>query len=237
MEMTAVGRLYNLQLLDSRLIHLEKTLGSLDDGTAQRGQVDQARIDEAAARTDLHAKQSRLRALELELQSTVEKAAKMERDLYSGRVGNPKELAAMQADVQALGRQRQRIEDEMLALMEEIERLLERVHTQEAYRGERERALDEHLEDYRTRTLSLEAEIESVRAERAALAAEVDEALLRRYDRLRDRKAGVAVAAVVEGICEGCHVAIPKGRVEELLEGDRIHTCEGCGRILYARPR
>lgn len=234
--MTSAGRLYQLQTLDSRLVWLEKSLASLDDGGALRAQVDQARADEETAQAELHEKQARLRSMELELQSTAGKAQKMEQDLYSGRVANPKELAAMQQDVQVLGRQRERIEEEMLALMEETEHLLEDIRTREAQRQARERALDEHLEDYRSRTKALDAELESVRRQREASAVDVGEDLLRRYERLRGRKEGVAVAAVTGGICEGCHVAIPEGRVVELIEEDRILTCEGCGRILYARP-
>lgn len=232
--MTPIRRLYDLQLLDSRHARLEATLAGLDDGSALRAQVDQARTEEETMRADLHARQARLLALELELQSTAEKATKMERDLYSGRVSNPKELAAMQQDVQALGRQRQRTEEEMLTLMEQIETLSQQLQTLEASRQARERDADEHLEEYRTQTRTLTAELESLRKQREAAAAEIDADLMRRYERLRSRKEGVAVAAVVKDICGGCHVAVPEAKLNEILEGDRIVTCEGCGRILYA---
>lgn len=232
--MTPIRRLYDLQLLDTRLARLEAALAGLDEGSALRAQVEQTRTDEEAMRADLHARQARLLALELELQSTVEKATKMERDLYSGRISNPKELAAMQQDIQALGRQRQRTEEEMLTLMEQIETLSQQLQTLEAGRQARERDLDEHLEEYRTQTRTLTAEIESLRKQREAAAAETDAELMRRYERLRGRKEGVAVAAVVKGICEGCHVAVPEAKQNEILEGDRLVTCEGCGRILYA---
>src|SRR5207247_52997 len=81
-------------------------LAALDDGTALRGRVQQAHAVEETARGDLQAGQSRLRDLELELQSTVGKATKVEGDLYSGRISNPKELRAMQEDVDTLGGQR-----------------------------------------------------------------------------------------------------------------------------------
>lgn len=235
--MTTIERLYELQRLDSRLVQIESTLAALDDGTGLRGQVDGRRLNAETAQTDLHAKQARLRSLELELQSTTAKAHKMEQDLYSGRIANPKELAAMQEDVQVLGRQRQRLEDEVLTLMEDIEQVLGQIRTLEGSLKDGQRDLDEHLMTYRTRQEALTAELEVVRAERAARLAEIDAALLRRYELLRDRRGGVAVAMVVRGICEGCHVAIPERRLAQLLdpEGDRIFTCEGCGRILYAK--
>ena len=120
--MTRIRTLYELQLIDTQIARLEAALAALDDGTTLRGRVQQAHAVEETARSDLQAGQARLRDLELELQSTVGKATKVEGDLYSGRISNPKELRAMQEDVEALGRQRQRIEEEMLTLMEEVER-------------------------------------------------------------------------------------------------------------------
>lgn len=231
--MPPIAPLYELQQLDTRLVRQEAALVALDDGTGLRAQVAEAATAEEAARADLHAKQARLRDLELELQSTVGKSTKVEQDLYSGRVSNPKELQAMQEDVQALGRQRQRIEDEMLSLMEEVEALLAHLRDLEVQRQTRERALDEHLEDYRARGASLSAEIATLRQQREARAAEIEQALLARYERLRGRKQGVAVAAVVRGTCEACHVAVPEALVSAVRDGGALRTCEECGRILY----
>lgn len=222
-------------MLDSQLTQLDRTLAGLDDGTRLRALVDQSRAEEEAAGAELKAKQAHLRTLELELQSAVEKARKIEQELYSGRVGNPKELTAMQEDVASLGRQRRKTEDEMLALMEEIEQLTASVGTLEAQRQARERELEEHLVQYQGHLRTMAAQLDDLKSVREAKAAEIDADLLRRYERLRPRKDGVAVAAVVRGICEGCHVAIPEGRVAEILEGARIFTCEECGRILYVQ--
>lgn len=222
-------------MLDSQLTQLDRTLAGLDDGTRLRALVDQSRAEEEAAGADLKAKQAHLRTLELELQSAVEKARKIEQELYSGRVGNPKELTAMQEDVASIGRQRRKTEDEMLALMEEVEQLTASVGTLEAQRQARERELEEHLVQYQGHLRTMAAQLDDLKSVREAKAAEIDADLLRRYERLRPRKDGVAVAAVVRGICEGCHVAIPEGRVAEILEGARIFTCEECGRILYVQ--
>ena len=231
--MTRVRKLYELQLVDTQIARLEAALAALDDGTAMRAQVEQARTAEETARAELQARQSRLRDLELELQSTVGKANKVEQDLYSGRISNPKELRAMQEDVEALGRQRQRIEDEMLGLMEEVERQLEQIRALEAARQARERELDEHLEEYTTRQRALTAELEAARRQRDALAAEVDPDFLRRYERLRSRKDGLAVTAVNGSVCNACHMTVPEAVLNAARERDEIRTCEDCGRILY----
>ncbi|HEV8353303.1 MAG TPA: C4-type zinc ribbon domain-containing protein [bacterium] len=233
--MIPAERLYRLQQADSRLQRLESDLAGLDDGSAAQVQADQARAEEQQARADLHAKQSNLRDLELELQSTVGKAHKVEADLYGGRVSNPKELTALQDDLRSLGRQRERLEDEALGLMEEIETLLKGIHQLEERREAADAALATHLQDLRRRNDTLVVDIETLRAQREHLAREVDEDLLRRYERLRERKGGVAVSAVVGGVCDACHYAIPEGRVDKVLEGPDLYACDQCGRILYVK--
>ncbi len=237
LQVTRIRHLFDLQQIDSRIAQLETSLASLDDGSTLRAQVAQARSAEDAARADLTARQARLRELDLELQTVAGKAAKVEADLYSGRIANPKELRAMQEDVEGLGRQRQRLEDEMLTLMEEIERLGEHLRGLEAERQAKERALDEHLEDYATRQRALTADLETARRQRETMAADVAPELLRRYERLRSRKGGVAVALVSGSICGACHMTVPEALLTAAEESDDVHTCEDCGRILYVPSR
>lgn len=234
---TRIARLYELQQVDSRLVRLETSLATLDDGSSLRAQLAQARSTEEASREEVSSRQTRLRDLELQLQTTATKAKKVEQDLYSGRISNPKELRAMQEDVEGLGRQRQRVEDEMLTLMEEVDRLAEDVRTREAERQTKERALDEHLEDYTGRQRALTTELEAARRQREAIVAEVDPDLLRRYDRLRDRKGGVAVTSVNGSICNACHMNVPEALLSAAEGSEDVHTCEDCGRILYVPSR
>lgn len=232
-SMPLAAQLYKLQMFDSRIGSLEASLASLDDGSTLRVQLEEVRTAEDAARTDLHDRQARLHALELELQSTTGRTKKLELDLYSGRVSNPKELQAMEQDIQMLSRQRGRMEDDMLNLMEEIEKLLADVRRLEVQRQAKEQVLAAHLEAYRQRGDSLTGELETVRAERGAYAPQIDADLLRRYERLRSRKEGVAVVTIADGICGGCHFKLPERLVARVKEEDVVLTCEECGRLLY----
>jgi predicted nucleic acid-binding Zn-ribbon protein len=236
--MQPVEQLFALQRMDTRLAVLRRSLEMLDPGESLESLLEQVRSAEAATGAQLKETQTRLRDLELSLSSTAEKAKKIEQELYSGRVGNPKELTAMQEDVAALGRQRRRIEDEMLALMEDTDRLARELGTLEAQRGARERELEDHLTQYRGHTRALEDELAVLQGKRETQATELAPEVLKRYERLRERKDGLAVAQVLgDGICEGCHVKIPDRLYADLQDGDALRTCEECGRILYAPSR
>lgn len=236
--MRPVEQLFALQQIDTRLAVIRRSLAALDPGQSLEALLEQVRLAEQATAGQLKETQARLRDLELSLSSTAEKARKIEQELYSGRVGNPKELTAMQDDVAALGRQRRRIEDEMLALMEDTERLARELGTLEAQRRARERELEDHLTQYRAHTRALEDELALLQAKRDVRAADLPPELLKRYERLRERKDGLAVAQVLaDGVCEGCHVKIPDRLYADLRDSDALRTCEECGRILYAPDR
>jgi len=235
--MLPVEQLYALQRIDTRLAILRRALDALDPGKSLEDLLEQVKAAEVATAAQLRDTQVRLRDLELSLSGTAEKTKKIEQELYSGRIGNPKELTAMQDDVAALGRQRQRIEDEMLALMEDTERLAQDLGTLEAQRAARERELEEHLTQYRSHNRAMDDELALLQGKREAQVTEIAPELIRRYERLRERKEGLAVAQVLaNGICEGCHVKIPDRLYADLHETGDLRTCEECGRILYV-PR
>jgi predicted nucleic acid-binding Zn-ribbon protein len=233
----SVSRLYDLQQTDLALAHALARREGLDNGERLRDET-VALADRLAALHGQHAAaHSRMRALELEVHSLRDKRAKIEQEMYSGRIGSPKELAAMQEEVEVLGRQQSRLEDQILGLMEETERL--DVHLRET--GQQleaaRAALDRHLEAYHQAVADTDARIAEMTARRADLASTVDEALLRRYDLLRERKGGLAVVAVRAGVCDGCHVVVPERLYTRLeRDPDLVAACDGCGRLLVFRP-
>ena len=63
-------------------------------------------------------------------------------------------------------------------------------------------------------------------------AKDVEERLLRSYDKIRDNSAnGLAVVMVKRGACGGCFNMVPPQRQAEIREKKKIIVCEHCGRI------
>jgi predicted nucleic acid-binding Zn-ribbon protein len=56
---------------------------------------------------------------------------------------------------------------------------------------------------------------------------------LNTYESLRQRKGGRAVAAVRDGICEGCRMSPPSSQVQHARSGPELVFCNNCGRILH----
>lgn len=66
----------------------------------------------------------------------------------------------------------------------------------------------------------------------AQLRATVPPQILGHYDRLVARgKKGVAV--VRNQVCTGCHMRLPIGTINTLMQGKDIQLCDTCGKYLY----
>jgi predicted nucleic acid-binding Zn-ribbon protein len=80
----------------------------------------------------------------------------------------------------------------------------------------------------------VDASIASLTSQRPGAVAAVPQALLTPYDRLRSRLGGVAVARLVGGRCDGCHLSLPAMELDRIRHqsAGSLETCEQCGRIL-----
>ncbi len=79
----------------------------------------------------------------------------------------------------------------------------------------------------------LESEIAGLRARWDEAARGVPADLIDRYTRLRDNKAGLALAKIENGICTGCRLTIRPQAVIELKKYRSLLICDNCARILY----
>jgi len=72
----------------------------------------------------------------------------------------------------------------------------------------------------------------SPQAKIAELRSKIPAPILAHYDRLVARgKKGVAV--VRNQVCGGCHMKLPIGTINTLMQGHDVQLCDTCGRYLY----
>jgi predicted nucleic acid-binding Zn-ribbon protein len=154
-----------------------------------------------------------------------------EQQLYSGRITNPKELAALQKDIELLKGHRAPHEERELELLETMEGL-------EAAIDEAEIALQRAREKLARRRQELEQTITAeqqrlgeLEGRRAGLVADIDPVAVVQYDRLKAQK-GRAVARVEQGICRACGIAVTVAWLHRARAGETA-GCPSCGRIMY----
>ena len=80
----------------------------------------------------------------------------------------------------------------------------------------------------------LKAQLAEATAARDAARAQVEPKWLKIYDTLLSKK-GYAVAPVVKGVCQGCHMALPPQLNNILARMESIETCPRCARLVYRK--
>ncbi len=62
--------------------------------------------------------------------------------------------------------------------------------------------------------------------------AKIEASLLKRYNTVIHRR-GVAVVAVKDGVCQGCHMSLAPQLAIQVERGESIQSCRQCNRLLY----
>jgi uncharacterized protein len=81
---------------------------------------------------------------------------------------------------------------------------------------------------------ALAAQLTEARAARDSARGAVDKQWVKTYDTL-SAKRGYAVAPVLKGVCQGCHMALPPQLNNILARMESIETCPRCGRLVYRK--
>jgi uncharacterized protein len=229
----------------SRLLDLQSLDTAIDRMNARRAALE-GEGELGAARTEAeHAEQAfgelRLQLdtfdrdgskLEHEIDSLTQKAADEESRLFGGAVANAKELESIRREVDNLRKRKAEREDELLVVLERREEVERRAKEAEARAEERRVAVDTVAGDASRELDQIATELTAKREDRDRLAAGFDPELLELYDDLRKQKKGVGVAALVDGVCQGCHEKLSAVELDRVKHTDDVPRCEYCRRIL-----
>jgi predicted nucleic acid-binding Zn-ribbon protein len=139
------------------------------------------------------------------------------------------EIAFAQAEIRAL-------EDKMLEQMLEADDLTATVKRTEASLASEQKAIVQDKRALAAEETELKAVVDRLRVERAALVAALDPQVLATFERVAQRRNGVAVAEARDGVCTICHVRLRPQVFNTILKNEQILQCDHCNRILYHVP-
>jgi predicted nucleic acid-binding Zn-ribbon protein len=230
-KMSVAKQLYQLQEVDLELESNELSLSRITSQLGESRTVIEARDKLAVERQRLEEAGRQQRSVEWEIDDLAGKLTAIEKELYSGRIRNPKELTNLQHEFDGLKANRNQLEDRALEIMDQVERATSSVAT---LTGELE-ALEA---EWRSQQQQLSADLEQLKTvvsnlkhKREQLAADIDPQAIEVYHELKKHR-GTAVARVEQGICRGCRISLPISELQQTRSGSLVR-CSSCGRILY----
>lgn len=231
MEVT-IKKLIGLQKCDTRIreIQAQKEKGPADIKRLEDElEVMMNQLDEASNRFEDFERQKREVEREIaEFGGSLESS-----NMKLSNIKSNKEYQAALKEISDLEKQKSRLEDKAIEIMEEIEALEGACATAEAERKRLKKRCTEGCNLIRKELKTLDQDLEDLEKEREHLCRSIDEELLKKYDYLREHKDGLAISSVVNGVCQTCHMGIPPQKFNELIRGNELMGCPNCLRIMY----
>lgn len=152
------------------------------------------------------------------------------------QVQTGREQTALLKEIEDAKKNAKENEDKVMELMAEIEKLIAQLEEEKALLKGEKVLVSEETEKVRYIIESINKGKKTKGSKRQKQIKEIEENLLRKYDTLRERRKGLAVVKVVQGVCQGCFMSIPPQQYNMLLKGDKIFECPTCQRIIYHQP-
>jgi predicted nucleic acid-binding Zn-ribbon protein len=168
---------------------------------------------------------------EAELVEVKEKLKKYQTQLR--QVQTSREYGALLNEIDSVEKLVRSTEDRVLTLEEEIETARADLAAREEHLPEETEQHEERLKDWRATQRAIDENLEAARAEIRQLESQVPARDRAEFQRLIDKKGGLAIAKVVSSSCSACHVKVRPAALQVLKAGREIVYCDSCKRILY----
>jgi len=225
--------LEELQQIDLEMNEIQGDLAVLP---ARRAEVEGA---VGVARKAWEQEQARLDANERERRQ-LESLLAMERDKvkkWEGRLGEirtPREYAALSREIDIAKKTNDGQSEQVRELTAQAAEIHKALDAKEEELSEREAGAQAAVEEIEKKKAAADEKLRVLDARRAEAVKQVDPGLLAKYENIKRRRAGVAVAPVVGMTCKGCHRNVPPQLAITLQKANSIETCPNCHRIIYS---
>lgn len=231
-ELELVSR---LQTLDLKITELQREVAALPKHIAQiEKTLDGHNRRLEADRAAVAANQKERKRLEDDIKIQEQKITKL-RDQMLGAKTN-EQYRAFQHEIEFCEKEVRKFEDRILDLMGESEPLEKNVKAAETALKEEKQQVEAEKTRAREATAQDEKQLETLKADRRAIAAKLSPQLMHDYERIRKKWRGTVIAEVVSGRCTACQIVLRPQFFQDLKRGQELMFCESCGRIVFYNP-
>jgi len=227
--------LWNLRGLDERLVTLQSAL--------QRHPSDRVSLESrlAGERAKLEGfkkqtgdPQLKHRQIEKDIDALQQEERKFQSQLPM--VKKNEEYTALLHEISDRKTKRSERETDLLMLMEEEQRVLGEVPALQKGLDAIQAETQARLQAIAVEEQKEKDEANELERQRQELVVRLPATMRSRYERIRGSRDGRAVVPIIKGSCGGCFRSQPPQMLQEARRGDRVITCDGCGRLLIWPP-
>lgn len=224
-----------LQKLDLEIRDLLQTQEELPASLlALRQQVQEAEEEIRLKEAEISALKKQQRDLESEVALLEEGITRSRKRLME--IKDNIEYKAMLKEIGYKEDRKDQKETEVLELLDRISQLAGELTALETELNRRRQLLAQEEEAIQVELAASQEKLAELQAARSVLEQRIDPKLLKRYEFIRSRRQGEAVAEVRDGVCQACHMNLPPQQFIDLQLGRDLMTCPHCQRIIYYQP-
>jgi hypothetical protein len=223
--------LLKLQGLDYQLGELERSKDYLPDMIENLdGEIEAAKASLAEMHDQLEATKLEHRRLELRVK---DKAVELERlKSQMTNIKTNKEYDALSREIDNNKNDVTESEDGIIGALDAIEQLTKDIEARTLEVEDIKKTNSEQLASIKVEIDSVGDKIKIKNGERQNVLVRLDAPLIAVYERVRRGKGAGTVVGVRHGACSGCFKTHPPQLIQEIRKGERVITCDSCGRIL-----
>lgn len=227
-----LGYLVEIQGIDKAISELKDRKRRLPE------MIEEAKRSFGAAKANLERAKRELEQLikerrdkERGLETQEDMIAKLKNRL--NEVKTNKEYQAHLIEIDTASKEKENIEEGLLAIMENLESKNVDVKEEEKLLLEEEKKLDTEIERLDTEIEKINKELQELESIHLSISEKIEKALLSNYTNLKEIRKDMAVVPISNGACLGCLLQLPPQLIAEAKKNEKIMTCSYCHRILY----
>jgi predicted nucleic acid-binding Zn-ribbon protein len=220
-----------LQDKDRKIAKLQREIRDIPARKAEvETQLERAKAKLAEAREAQMQVQSDLKQLEMEVEAHKEKMLRYKQQQMDAKTNDQYRALLIEESNEKKGIAE--LEDRELELMEQLEVSKKSIDERETELAEEEEGIRDEQEMLVERLAEVQEDLNALIERRAKMAAEIDPALLTRYERVFANKGDFAVVRIENGHCRGCNMKLPPQVVNDAINPAKLVGCNYCGRMV-----
>ncbi len=223
--------LYELQRIESQALELERSGKAIPQEIQElEASVEVLRSELGQMRAEADEKRTEQRELEAQASEETNKHRQWKRRL--NEIKAPREFQALSREIELGERQVRRFEDSVMELMAELEEKEKLIDTKSTALKQCESEVGDRVGTLKSSLEEIARDAEKIRSGRREILDQLPKSLARKFEQIRARRNGIAVALVEGGACAGCNVKLRPQLVVEILRYTSIEQCPLCNRVL-----
>lgn len=224
--------LCNVQKIDIEIYKYKNELSALykkrDKTQEQCDTIEQSISKKAEKIKDLETRKAKI-----EEEVKVEKTNLKKWEARFNESRNSREGIALMHEIEVLKKAIDEMEEEIIKIMDEIDSFKKLIDEEEKELKVARLHLSEEEEEINRRANEINENINKLTEDRKKELNGIRAEILSEYDRIKEKKNGLAIVPIVDGSCTGCHMGIPPQLFTKVYAAVSIETCPSCQRIIY----